>query len=731
MSVRIYEIAHRLGIPAKEALERIRGLGIEAKSHSSTVDEPTAERILREIGAATPAVADEAATPSLADEAPAETPAAVTDEAAPPEEPEEAEPAEAGPPVIRMKPPIVVMDLATRLDLKPNQLITELMMMNVLASINQSIESEVAIAVCEHHGVILEVERRERAKPRQPESEPEPESPEAETPAAGETTTAEAPSVEGEVEEAGPGVEPVAPPKPVKVKRRPIEADEGDAEPRPPVVTFMGHVDHGKTSLLDRIRNTQVTASEAGGITQHIGAYQVATSRGVISFIDTPGHEAFTKMRARGAQVTDVAVLVVAAEDGVMPQTLEAINHARAAEVPIIVALNKIDLPQANPDRVRQQLQGVGLTPEEWGGETIVVPVSAQTGEGIDTLLEMILLQSEMMELKSPATGRAEAVVVEAELNQGIGPVATVLVRRGRLKQGDPVLVGPYWGKIRSMTNDQGQPVKAAGPSSPVRIARLSGVPEAGETLYVMASEKDARAQSEALLEALREGELQNQRRVSLEDLYRQMEEEGRINLALVIKADTQGSAEAVADSIRALTSEKIRVDIIHTGVGNITENDAELAGASDALILGFSVRVESGTQKVARHLGVEIRLYEVIYELVDDVRQAMIGRLEPEYRDVVVAHAQVQQVFPLRGGGRVAGSIVSDGAIANDHKVRLLRGSEVVFDGVILSLRRFKDEVREVRAGQDCGIRLENFDEIREGDVIEAYRTEQVASQL
>ncbi len=757
MSVRVYEIAREAGMPAKEAVARIRELGIDVKSHSSTVDEETAREILErltggeaagETGSGTPEAAavetvssESAGEAAPAETAPAEEEAEETAEEAgePPAEEEAPAPEEQeGPPILKMKPPIVVRDLAAELDLKPNQLITELMMMNVLASINQPIEPEIAVAICHHHGRILEVERR-RPKPPPPPKEPEP----VEEEEVEEEAAEEAPSPEGAAPEAaaagteeavaegaGAAAEVEAPParKKRRKKKAPVSAD---AVTRPPVVTFMGHVDHGKTSLLDRIRHTRVTASEAGGITQHIGAYQVETPGGLITFIDTPGHEAFTRMRARGAQVTDIAVLVIAADDGIMPQTVEAINHARAADVPILVALNKIDLPAANPDRVKQQLQAAELTPEDWGGETIVVPVSAETGEGIDELLEMILLQAEIMELKAVPKGPASGVVIESRISRGTGPVATVLVNEGELRLGDPILAGPYWGKVRTMTDEKGQRLKTAGPATPVLVSRLSGVPDAGETFRVVESERKARAESERLLEEIREGDLQHQRRVSLDDLFRQIEEEGRIELPLVVKADTQGSVEAVVDSILSLTSEKIAVKIIHSSVGNVTENDVELAGASDALVLGFQVKVDSGAERAAKRLGVEIRLYRVIYELVDDVQKAMRGRLQPETREIVVAHAEVRQIFPIRGGGHVAGCIVTDGAVRADARVRVLRGGEVVFDGSIHTLRRFKDEVREVRAGQDCGIRLDGFDDVREGDVIETYRTEEVAAEL
>ena len=510
--------------------------------------------------------------------------------------------------------------------------------------------------------------------------------------------------------------------------------DEGGEEarsPRPPVVTIMGHVDHGKTSLLDAIREANVTAGEAGGITQHIGAYSVPVAERRVTFLDTPGHEAFTAMRARGAKVTDLVVLVVAADDGIMPQTQEAIDHARAAEVPIIVAVNKIDKPEADLDRVTRELGNFGLAPEEWGGDTIVVPVSAKTRQGIPQLLEMLLLQSDVLELTASSNRRARGAIVEAKLDRGRGPVATVLVQEGTLKVGDAFVCGLEYGRIRAMIDDQGRKLEQASPSTPVEILGLTGVPAAGDTFVAVADEAKARQVAEHRRAKQRESELATTSKVSLEDLYSQIQAGGVKELKLVLKADVQGSVEAIRDALTRLGTDEVKLSVIHASVGGITESDVLLAAASNAIVIGFSVRPESKAADLASREGVDIRLYNIIYEVVSDIRDALEGLLEPTLRERTVGRAEVRQVFSVPSAGKVAGCFVTDGKIIRGAKARLVRDHVVVHDGKIDTLRRFKDDAREVAAGYECGTSLESFQDIKEGDVIEVYEIEAVARQL
>jgi translation initiation factor IF-2 len=505
-----------------------------------------------------------------------------------------------------------------------------------------------------------------------------------------------------------------------------IDAPE-DLEERPPVVTIMGHVDHGKTTLLDTIRHSNITAGEAGGITQHIGAYQVEANGKKITFLDTPGHAAFTTMRARGAKVTDITVLVVAADDGVMPQTVEAINHAKAADVPIIVAVNKMDKPDANPDRVKQQLMEHGLVPEEWGGDTIFVPVSALKGEGIDELLEMILLVAEVQELKSNPKKRARGVVIEAELDKGRGPVATVLVQNGTLRVGDSIVAGNYFGKVRAMVNDRGRRIKAAPPSTPVEILGLQDVPNAGDAFMVFEDEKKARAIAEKRAEKQRQQELRAQSRVTLDDLYKQIQEGEVKDLNIIIKADVQGSVEALRGALEKIDVEGVRVKIIHSAVGAITESDIILASASNAIIIGFNVRPEPNARATAEQEKVDIRLHRVIYDVIEEIEAAMKGMLDPEYEEKVVGSAEVRQIFKVSRIGTIAGCYVTEGKIVRDGKVRLIRDGIVVHEGEIDTLKRFKDDVREVAQGYECGLTLKNFNDIKEGDVVEVYVIQEV----
>src|SRR5213594_2870906 len=589
--------------------------------------------------------------------------------------------------IILIKPPIIVKQLATALGLKPHQLIAELMAFNIFANINQTIEPDIASKIAESHGFVLEKERREKG---------------------------------GGVHKVEEVV--VAPPPPVIEKAEELKL-------RAPIITFMGHVDHGKTSLMDAIRKTRVAAGEAGGITQHIGAYTVDHKGHRITFIDTPGHAAFTAMRARGANVTDIVVLVVAADDGVMPQTIEAINHAKAApRVKIMVAINKIDLPSANVDRVKKQLQERGLTPEDWGGETIVCPVSATKGTGIDHLLEMITLQAEVLELKASPTARPRATVIEAQVEAGRGPTATVIVQMGTLKVGDPFICGDYNGKVKSLLDDRGQPIKEAGPSTPVKVLGFTGLPNAGDEFLVMESERAARQLSDERLEAKRASKLFVPQRATLETLLETAG--GQKVLRIVLKCDTQGSLEALIGALKQIESKKISLEIIHSAVGPISESDILLASASDAVIIGFNVKVETMAVSAAKREGVQVKLYSIIYELLDQIKEAMAGLLEPEHRETVIGHAEVKQVFQL-SRGTVAGCLVTDGRVGRTARARVLRKRQPVYDGGISTLRRFQDDVKEVRSGLECGIKLGDFSEYQVGDVIECYQLEQIAQKL
>jgi len=589
--------------------------------------------------------------------------------------------------IIHIKPPIIVKQLAAELGLKPHQLIAELMAFNIFANINQTIEPDIASKIAESHGFVLEKERREKG--------------------------AGVHKVEQVV---------VAPPPPV------IEKAE-ELKPRAPIITFMGHVDHGKTSLMDAIRKTRVAAGEAGGITQHIGAYTVDHKGQKITFIDTPGHAAFTAMRARGANVTDIVVLVVAADDGVMPQTIEAINHAKAApHVEIMVAINKVDLPSANIDKVKKQLQERDLTPEDWGGKTIVCEVSATRGTGIDHLLEMMLLQAEVMDLKASPTARPRGTVIEAQVEPGRGPTASVIVQMGTLKVGEPFICGDYSGKVKSLIDDRGKPVKEAGPSTPVKVLGFTGLPNAGDEFLVMESERAAKTLSDERLQAKRAEKLTVPQRATLETLLESAT--GKKILRLVLKCDAQGSLEALSAALKQIESKKVDLELIHAGVGPISESDILLASASSAVVIGFNTKVENMAVSAAKREGVQIKLYSIIYELLDQIKDAMAGLLEPEFRETVLGHAEVKQVFEL-SRGIVAGCLVTDGRIARTGRARVLRKRQPVYDGGISTLRRFQDDVKEVRSGLECGLKLGDFSEYHVGDVIECYQLEAIAQKL
>jgi translation initiation factor IF-2 len=599
--------------------------------------------------------------------------------------------------ILHLKPPIIVKDLAARMSVKPFQLISDLMQLKILVSVNQPVEPDVARKLCEKHGYKLELERR------------------GEHP----VKTIETPKEKPKVVQVAPKAENLV--------------------SRAPVVTIMGHVDHGKTSLLDAIRKANVVSGEAGGITQHIGAYSVAlppneknpTPR-TITFLDTPGHEAFTAMRSRGANVTDIVILVVAASEGIMPQTLEALNHARAAGVPIIVALTKMDLEAAQKmkDRVKKELQEHDLASEDWGGKTITVEVSATKKTGIDQLLEMIMLQAEVMELKAERDCPAEGSVIEAQMEAGRGATATVLVRKGVLRLGDAILIAPHWGKVKGLVDDKGKMVKEAGPSTPVKVVGLTGVPQAGITFQVMESEPVARAAADAEQAKQRSQKLEGPKRLTLEDLLTASSDNRKI-LKIILKTDVQGSCEAIMQSLTKLPHDKINVDVIHVAVGPITESDILLAKASKALIVGFQVKVDTAAAEAAKREDVQIQLFRIIYELVDKVREFMAGLLDPEIKLTSVGLAEVKQTFAISKGGMVAGCLVSQGRIERKGRVRVLRRKNVIFEGGISALRRFQDDVSDVRTGLECGIRLENFNDFQPGDQIEVYHLEKVTQKL
>jgi len=580
---------------------------------------------------------------------------------------------------IKVDEAIVLSDLAKRMGIKANEMIAKLMALGVIATVNQTIDFETATLVAAEFDYELEK-------------------------AAFEEDTV--------------------------LKK--IEADDPAALlPRPPVVTIMGHVDHGKTSLLDVIRKTSVTELEAGGITQHIGAYNVSTEKGQIVFLDTPGHEAFTAMRSRGAKVTDIVVLVVAADDGVMPQTIEAINHSKAAGVPIIVAVNKIDKANADPARSRRQLADVGLTPEDWGGDTIFVDVSAKTHEGIDTLLEMILLQAELMELKANPAKLAVGHVVEAKLDSGRGPVATVLVRNGTLHTGDTIVCGVHYGKIRAMLNDKSERVESAGPSIPVEVQGLSGVPMAGDDLVALDDEKNARQISLHRVQKRRSNDLAKTSRLSLEKLYESLKAGEVKDLNLIIKADVEGSIEALRDSLIKLSNEEVKINVIHAATGTITESDVSLASVSEAIIIGFNVRPSPKVQDLANEENVEMNFYSIIYDVIKDVRDAIVGLMSSTFEERSLGRAEIREVFHVPKVGTIGGSYVTDGKIERNRPVRVLRDGIVIYEGKISSLRRFKDDAKEVPSGYECGIGIENFNDIKVGDVFECYYLEEIKPEL
>ena len=590
--------------------------------------------------------------------------------------------------VIHIKPPIIVKDLAAQLGLKSFQIIHDLMELNIFANINQTVDADAATAVCKKHGFTFEKDKREK----------------------------------------GAGVHkvevPVAPPKAPEVPK------EEELKSRAPIVTFMGHVDHGKTTLMDVIRKSRVAAGEAGGITQHIGAYSVEWKGHRITFLDTPGHAAFTAMRARGANVTDVVVLIVAADDGIMPQTIEALNHAKAAKVKIIVAITKIDLPGANIDKVKGQLQEKGLNPEDWGGDVGVCAVSALKGTGVNELLERITLESEMLELKASEQELPRGTVIEAQVEQGRGPTATIIVKAGSLKVGSPFICGKYHGKVKSLIDDQGCQIKQAGPSTPCKVLGFSGLPNAGDEFLVMTSERDAQRLSQERLDEERMGKLASPQRATLENLFASLAEDQKKVLNVVLKCDVQGSMEALVQSLKQIESKKIDLEIVHSAVGPISESDILLATASNAVVVGFNTKVENSAANAAKREGVQIKLYSIIYELIDQMKEAMAGLLDPELRENVIGHAEVKQVFELTKG-IVAGCRVTDGRIARTARARVLRRRQPIYDGGLATLRHFQDDVKEVRSGMECGIKLGDFNDYEVGDIIECYQLDKFAQKL
>jgi translation initiation factor IF-2 len=686
---RVYELAKELNLSSKDLISKLNDLDIKVKNHMSTLEDEEVELImdlLRDKPQQTEEVNQKEEEDIFEDNLEDIEEERVykksfkkgskknkknNKKAVLTEEKEEDEIK-----IITIPEFLTVKELAEKMKVNPTEIIKKLIAKGIMVTVNQQIDFENAAKIAEEYGFLVDKEE-----------------------------------VKDELE--------------MLLEETPD--DEKDLQPRPPIVTVMGHVDHGKTSLLDAIRNTNVTMKEMGGITQHIGASVVEINDKKIVFLDTPGHEAFTAMRARGASITDIVVLVVAADDGVMPQTVEAINHVKAANVPMIVAINKIDLPTANPDRVKTELSELGLVPEEWGGNTICVPVSAKKNIGIDNLLEMILLVAEMEDLKANPNKPARGTIIEAKLEKGKGPVATVIVQNGTLQIGDAILAGTVYGKVRAMLDDKGRRIKKAGPSMPVEVLGFSEVPEAGDKLIVVEDEKKARELAERRKELQKEMELKRKQKVSLEDLFSQIQEGSVKELNIIIKADVQGSVEALKKSIEDLSNEEVRIKVIHGAVGAITETDVMLASASNAIIIGFNVRPETNAKNLAEKEKVDIKLYRIIYEAIEDIKAAMKGLLEPKYKEVELGRAEVRAVFRVPGVGNVAGCYVLSGKILRNSDIRVVRDGIVVYEGKIASLKRFKDDVREVQQGFECGIGIDRFNDIKEGDIIEAYQMEEI----
>jgi translation initiation factor IF-2 len=678
--IRVYNLAHELDMDSKEVIELLNDLDIEVSSHMSTITDETADLVKgMYAGDNTAAENEEAKKEAIKAEAEIKEQEENKANEAAAESDFEAEVEED---TVEIETPITVKEFAEEIDEAPNNLIVELMNMGVMANVNQSLDEDTLELLAEELGIKIKFKLEEE-------------------------------------EEASLRVGPE------------IEDKEEDLVVRPPIVTVMGHVDHGKTTLLDSIRKSRVAGSEAGGITQHIGAYQAEVGNKKITFIDTPGHEAFTAMRARGAQLTDIAILVVAADDGIMPQTEEAINHAKAAGIPIIVAINKIDKANAQPDRVKQELTEYGLVPEDWGGNTICVNVSALQQQNIDELLEMIILVSEMEELRANPNRIADGVVIEAELDKGRGPVATVLVKNGTLKVGDPLLAGLTSGRVRAMFNEYGDSLDEAGPSAAVEVLGFNEVPAAGDFVQVLEDERQARDVASDRQDEKRQSELKSDAKVSLDDLYKQIQEGEVKELNIIIKADVQGSIEALKASLIRLGTDEVTVNVIHTGVGGVNETDVNLASASNAIIIGFNVRPDNKTIKVAEKEKVDIRTYRVIYKAIEDIKNAMAGLLDPELREQVTGRAEVRDTFKVPDIGIIAGAYITDGHVNRNYDARLIRDGVVIHEGTISSLKRFENDVREVKSGYECGIGIENYNDIKVGDIIEFYTYKEIKRSL
>ena len=679
--IRVYELAKELNVSSKNLINLLmEEFGVEVKNHMRVIEDEDATLIKELLGDTS---SESEGKKSLVDEYEDELAESLNKGVKRKKknkkelEKEQIEQnAEAACGVIEIGDTITVKELCEKLGKPANDVIKNLIFLGVMAGVNQEIDFATAEKLCEKYEVLVEKK-------------------------------------ENEVE--------------LEAFEEDTDVVEENLVKRPPIVTIMGHVDHGKTSLLDAIRHAKVTASEAGGITQHIGAYTVSLNGEKITFLDTPGHEAFTAMRARGAQVTDIVILVVAADDGIMPQTKEAINHCKAANVPMIVAINKIDRPGANIDRVKQELTEHGLVSEDWGGDTICVPVSAKTGENLESLLEMVLLTAEMQELTADPNRKAKGTVIEAKLDKGRGSVASLLIQNGTLNVGDSILVGSTYGRIRAMFDDRGKKIKSAGPSIPVEILGLSEVPAAGDRFIVCKDEKTARNMAELRKQKIKADSHQASNRVSLEDLYSQIQEGKVKELAIVVKADVQGSVEAIRQSLEKLSTDDVKVRVIHGAVGAITETDVTLAAASNALVIGFNVRPDGNATVQAEKENIEIKTYRIIYDAIEDVKSAMIGMLEPEYKEVVNGKAEVRMTYKISNVGTIAGCYVTDGKIVRNSEIRVIRDGIVIFESTLASLKRFKDDAKEVAKGYECGLSVEKFNDLKEGDVIESFTMEAI----
>lgn len=678
--LRVYELAKELNVSSKDLIEVLMDeFNVEVKNHMSVIEEEDAE-LIKELLAGNEGKLAELTSKTIVDEYEDilnKEVGKVKKHKKKRKGDESQDKKMVDVEVIEIGETITVKDLAEQINKPVNDVIKTLMFLGVMAAMNQEIDFETAKKVAEKYDIEAYVKE--------------------------EDSTLEEHFEEDE------------------------EIEDENLESRPPIITVMGHVDHGKTSLLDAIRKAKVTDTEAGGITQHIGAYTVDIKGQKLTFLDTPGHEAFTAMRARGAQITDIVILVVAADDGIMPQTVEAINHCKAADVPMIVAINKIDREGANQDRIKQELTEYGLVVEDWGGDVIAVPVSAKQNLNIDTLLEMVVLTAEMLELKANPARKGKGTVIEAKLDKGRGAVASLLVQNGTLHAGDSIIVGSTYGRIRAMFDDAGKKIKSAGPSIPVEVLGLSEVPAAGDRFTVVKDEKTARQMAEARREKERQENFNSAHKVSLEDLYSQIKEGKVKELSVIIKADVQGSIEAIRGSLEKLSTDDVKVRVIHGAVGAITETDITLASASNAIVIGFNVRPENSAVVLAERDGVEVKTYRIIYDAIEDVKSAMIGMLDPEYKEVVLGTAEIRNTFKISNVGTIAGGYVLTGKLTRNADVRLIRDNIVILDSKLASLKRFKDDVKEVNAGYECGFSLEKFNDIKEGDIIEAYTMEAI----